>query len=413
MSTQLGAQPTGESNEPAAEGQKALTPVWQESTLQTGFVHDWLVAGPLATPLKEIDGYTGPDFKERIAADFKNAAGDIGQAQDPAVPGSLEIFASALERHSFIADNDGTKWRVVRCQDDHFVDLSTFQHTPHYLQSWAYCVLEVAGARDVDFALTTNGPADLWVNGEHCQRVEHFHHQLPATVSISAGLKEGRNEIGICFEAVALRECPYVMALQLTDQRDTGSAPQRRSDNAFDDFKVFLPTSVRPESRRKALESLFEQAYVERDIYSRHAKVTVRWPGEEPVTDDFALRLQQRKGGRIYSEHHTKGEPRDEVVLGTAFQFPQDDYQIMLFPNPEHYYSNDLRVERMLDIHIVGNSEYSTERYGTYQGRRREALLNAARRGAEGQHLFRDRGDGVGDVGQSQRAGHPRQYLHR
>ena len=55
------------------------------------------------------------------------------------------------------------------------------------------------------------------------------------------------------------------------------------------------------------------------------------------MQDDFALRLE-RKGGRIYSEHHTKGEARTEVILGSSFQFPQDDYQVLLFPNPEHYY---------------------------------------------------------------------------
>ena len=281
----------------------------------------------------------------------------------------------------------------MRCLDDHFVDLSTFQHTPHYLQAWAFCVLEVPSAFEVTLALTTNGPADIWVNGEACQRVEHFHHQLPETVSFPAKLKAGRNEIGVCFEAVALRECPYVMALQVTDQRDGGKP--------LDNCRVLLPTSVRPASRRQTLESIFDQAYLDRDVYSRHAKVTVSWPDGQAVTDDFALRLM-RKGGRIYSEHHTKGEKREEVVLGTAFQFPQDDYEVFLFPNPEHYYVNDLRVERRLDVHIVGNTEYSTERYGTYPQRRREALLNAARRGAESNVFFRDRGYGIGDVGQSQ-----------
>ena len=33
----------------------ALTPVWQESALQAGFVHDWLVAGPLATPIAQAE----------------------------------------------------------------------------------------------------------------------------------------------------------------------------------------------------------------------------------------------------------------------------------------------------------------------------------------------------------------------
>ena len=409
MSTELDAQPAGESTEAEAEGQMSLTPVWQESALQAGFVHDWLVAGPVATPIAQVEGYTGPDYKNRIVADVRAAAAAGGIEGEGAIPASPEVFAGALERHSLVADRQETKWRVVRCLDDHFVDVSTFQHTPHYLQAWAFCVLEVPSACDVTFALTTNGPADIWVNGELCHRVEHFHHQLPETVSFPTKLKDGRNEIGVCFEAVALRECPYVMALQLTDQRDEGSTSQQQGGNAVDNFRVLLPTSVRPASRRQTLESIFDQAYLDRDVYSRHAKVTVSWPEGQPVTDDFALRLM-RKGGRIYSEHHTKGETREEVVLGTAFQFPQDDYEIFLFPNPEHYYVSDLRVERRLDIHIVGNSEFSTERYGTYSQRRREALLNAARRGAEGQHLFRDRGDGAGDVGQSQRTGHPGQY---
>ena len=376
MSTELEAQPAEEPKETADGEQIALTPVWQESALRAGFVHDWLVAGPVATPIEDIDGYTGPDYKNRIVADIRAAAVEGKSGQEGVIPASPEVFAGALERHSFDSDRDETTWRVVHCLDDHFVDLSTFHHTPHFLQAWAYCVLDVPSGCDVTFAVTTNGPADIWVNGERCHRVEHFHHQLPATVSFPAKLKVGRNEIGVSFEAVALRECPYVMALQLTECGD-------EAGKTLDEVGVLLPTSVRPASRRRTLESLFDQAYLDRDVYSRHAKVTVNWQGGQTVTDDFALRLM-RKGGRIYSEHHTKGEKREEIVLGTAFQFPQDDYEIMLFPNPEHYYVNDMRVERRLDVHIVGNSEYSTERYGTYPQRRREALLGAARRGAEG-----------------------------
>ena len=168
-------------------------------------------------------------------------------------------------------------WRVVRSLDDHFVDLSTFHHTPHYLQAWAYCVLESPGAVEATIALTTNGPAEVWLNREQCRRVDHFHHQLPHTVSFPVQLKQGRNEIGVCFEAVALRECPYVMALQLVDGETAGN------------FSVFLPTSIRPEERRQKLESVFKKAYLDRDLFSRHAKVVVRWPEGEPAEDDFAL----------------------------------------------------------------------------------------------------------------------------
>ena len=337
----------------------------------------------MATPLTDISSYTGPDFKEQIAADFRVGAATSGQAQDLALPAPIEIFAGALERNRIVPDLDETMWRVVRCLDDHFVDLSTFHHTPHYLQAWAYCVLDSPNACEVTLALTTNGPADIWLSREHCRRVENFHHQLPQTVLFPTRLKQGRNEIGVCFEAVALRECPYVMALQLTDFQEEGNALGQGSDRASDDFSVFLPTSIRPGRRRQQLESIFDRAYLERDLFSRQAQVIVRWPEGEPVQDDFALRLE-RKGGRIYSEHHTKGEARTEVILGSSFQFPQDDYQVLLFPNPEHYYVQGMRVERRPDIHVVGNVEYSIERYGTYQERRRESLLYADRRGVEG-----------------------------
>ena len=371
MSTQVGAQPSGQSGTSEAGDQESTAPVWLEYPLQDGFVHSWLVAGPLATPLTDIGSDTEPNFKEQIAAEFRARATASGQAQGPALPAPSEIFASALERSKFVPERDETMWRVVRCLDDHFVDLSTFHRTPHYLQAWAYCVLDSPNACEVTFSLTTNGPADIWLNREQCRRVEHFHHQLPHTVSFPARLKQGRNEIGVCFEAVALRECPYVLALQLTDDKDAG------------DFSVFLPTSIRPGNRRQKLESVFERAYLDRDMFSRNAKVIVRWPEGEPAQDDFAARLV-RKGGRIYSEHHTKGEQREEVFLGSAFQFPRDDYQVFLFPNPEHYYVQGMRVERRIDIHVVGNNEYSTERYGTYPERQREALLYAARLGAEG-----------------------------
>ena len=371
MSTEVGAQPSGQPENAGAGDQENTAPVWLKYGLRDGFIDCWLVAGPVATPIADIGGFAGPDFKQEVASAFRATPAAGGPAQEPALPASTEIFAGALERHKLVSDRDETTWRVVRCLEDHFVDLSAFHRTPHYLQAWAYCVLDSPAAREVTLALTTNGPAGVWINGRLCRRVEHFHHQLPHTVKFTAQLEEGQNEVGVSFEAVALRECPFVMALQLADDADA------------EDVSVLLPSSVRPENRRQELESLFERAYLERDLYSRHAKVVVRWPEGEPAQDDFTVRLV-RRDGRIYSEHHTKGEHRAEILLGNAFQFPEGDYQVMLFPNPEHYYVEGLRVERRLDVHIVGNSEYSTERYGTYPGRRREALLYAARLGAGG-----------------------------
>ena len=371
MSTQVGAQPSGRSDDPEAEGQETIAPVWQRHGLVDGFIHSWLVAGPAATPLADISGYTGPQLAEPAAADFTAAAAAAARGRKPALPAAAEIFAAARERHRVMPGRDDTMWRVVRCLDDHFVDLSARRRAPHFLQAWAYCVLDSPSACDAAFALTANGPADIWINGKRQRRIEHFHPQRPHTAAFAARLREGRNEIGLCLEAVAESASSFVMALQLTEPREE------------DGYSVLLPTSMQPEPLRRALESVFERAYLDRELYSRRSQVDLRWPEGEPTQDDFTVRLV-RRGGRIYSEHHTKGEPRAEVQLGKAFQFPQDDYQVMLFPNPERYYLQGMRVERRLDIHIAGNNDYSTQRYGSYAERRREALLHAARLGAEG-----------------------------
>ena len=63
--------------------------------------------------------------------------------------------------------------------------------------------------------LTTNGPADVWINGTHVHRQSHFSHQDPQSVAFSAALQEGDNDIIVRFEEVAARECPYVMALHV------------------------------------------------------------------------------------------------------------------------------------------------------------------------------------------------------
>ena len=58
-------------------------------------------------------------------------------------------------------------WRYARCRDDHFVDLSAFYHTCHYLRAWAYAEVSCAEPQELTCILTTNGPADVWLNRQH------------------------------------------------------------------------------------------------------------------------------------------------------------------------------------------------------------------------------------------------------
>ncbi len=328
-------------------------PVWLTYPLVDGFIHDWLTAGPLAVPVDDLDQFSGPDYKLQIARSRYRPTSEVEQ--------------TPLERAAFAPSQAETPltWRVYRSADDHFVDFSCFHHTCHHLISWAFCRVDSPHARTVTARLTTNAPADTWVNGEHVQRVEHFTHQLPSTSTVSFDLTAGENTILVRFEGIAVRECPYVMALQL----DGDSA----------DLSVALPTNVHPAGRRQQLESILANAYLDRDLYSRESEITVFWPQGQPLRSRVVARLQ-RHDGRTYSEQDTKGETRQQMILGKGYQFDEDRYRIVLLPDLNDYYVHGLRVDRSFDVQIAGNRQYSTDRYGTYQERRAEALRDAAKR---------------------------------
>ena len=170
--------------------------------------------------------FKGEDWKLQIARHYYEA--DSGVTQPPVQDEPFEVGDAKLE------------WNYFRCDDDHFVDCTAFYHTCHYLRSWAYSQVVSPSAQDVTCVLTTNGPADVWLNGKHVHRQEHFHHQIPHSVSFQARLIKGHNEFLVRFEEVAARECPFAMALQIVGlgagsvrvrphlSRGRGSPPDRR-----------------------------------------------------------------------------------------------------------------------------------------------------------------------------------------
>jgi hypothetical protein len=322
-----------------------------EYQLQHGYIDNWLVAGPQATYVADLDRFEGPDFKLQIARHYYQP--NLGIAQTPA------------ERDTCTVDETTLTWRYIRCGDDHFVDLTAFYHTCHYLRAWAYAEVIWPAAQDVTLVLTTNGPADLWVSGQHIHRQEHFHHQLPHSVTFRATLQEGPNHILVRMEEVAVRECPYAMALRVVDR-------------AAAETPVLLPTLVEQVARRQLLERIFQAAYLDRDLFTRDDEVVVRWPETLPETASLALRLQ-KPAGQIYAESWPTGRAGAGVGLLKGVQLPDGPYRILLMPRPEEYYVGNVRVTREIPLWVHKNA-YSEAPYGTYEQRRQEALADAAER---------------------------------
>ncbi|HSR35301.1 MAG TPA: hypothetical protein VLY63_32425, partial [Anaerolineae bacterium] len=244
---------------------------------------------------------------------------------------------------------------------------TSFYHTCHYLRGWAYAELVLPSAREATLVLTTNGPADVWLGGQHVHRQEHFHHQFPHSVSFQALLQKGMNEVLVRFEEVATRDCPFAMALQVVDLAgDPGEA------------HVHLPVPVEDVARRETLETVFEAAYLEKDVYVHDEKISIHWPEDLEASASCMTRIQL-PDGRIYSEAMRKGAAGNRFNLGTAYQLSEGFYQAVVMPQPKEYYEGNMRIMRSIPMWTVRN-RYSQEPYGTFTERRIEALYDAASR---------------------------------
>ncbi|MEA3345144.1 MAG: hypothetical protein U9Q78_02685, partial [Chloroflexota bacterium] len=341
---------------------------------EEGYIDNWLVAGPQEIPVSDLERFSGEEFELQIARHYYEE--DSGVTQSP----------REWEPPLTIGDED-FRWRYTRCREDHFVDLSgspgptgrqarTGYPIPHYLRAWAYAEVRCPEAQEATFTLTTHGPADLWLNGQHLHRQEHFpwpvsqdrHLQAPHSVSFQGALREGHNGILVRFEEVALRECPYAMALQIA------GLPS-------EDGMVMLPTSIEGIARRQTLERVIEAAYLDRYLYTRDDEVIVQWPDDLGTTADVAIRFQDLRG-RISREAYITGKASESHRLLRCLEAQDGAYQVRVMPHPREYYEGNQRVTKEINLQIL-KSPYSQTHYGTYEQRCQEALEHAAQRWRE------------------------------
>ncbi len=318
--------------------------------IENGYIHNWIVAGPHATPVLDLENYQGADYKLQIARHYYDK--NSGVTQTPVETEALQIGDAKLD------------WNYFRCDDDHFVDCTAFYHTCHYLRSWAYTRVVTPAAQDVTCVLTTNGPADVWINGAHAHRQEHFHHQIPHSVSFQTKLIEGHNEILVRFEEVAARECPYAMALQIKDlPRD-----------AF----VFIPTVHEGVARRQVIERAIEVAYLDRDVFVWDDEITVHWSPDLVTSAELTARLQKPPAW-VYAEAQLTASAGHDAPLSAPYTLPEGQFHVFLIPTLREYYEGNLRLERKIALTSLKN-KYAQSPYGTFDERRGEALLDAAQR---------------------------------
>jgi len=252
-------------------------------------------------------------------------------------------------------------WRVVNSEEDGYVDLASRVAMPHAICGWLYtqCVLQNRVSTLV--RLTTVSPTQLWINGERYLTYQELA-ERPTQVTFAASLNEGTNEILIRVDSIGSGDVPLMVGLQIPGAEGV----------------VTLPTLLEPVARRQKLAAVMARAYLAQDVYGRGQHIILCWPAEMAAVDALTVRLQN-PAGRIFGEANPMVQRGAKVDFGEASQFADGYYEILIQPQFEEYYVQDMRVQRRIPLQIR-NGKWSLIYYGNHAERRLEALEDAALR---------------------------------
>lgn len=321
-------------------------------SLSQNYIHNWLVAGPQIFQTES----------ENVADTFRTFyQADSGVTETPVDLGPLTLADSALT------------WRYLACREDHLVDFSAVQVRPCYARAWACAQINLPGPQAVHLTLTTNGPADVWLNGQHLHRHEHFDRQRPHSATFPASLPAGRNEILIRFESAGVGALAHVMALAIQPPTE---------------ITLTLPTEIEPErlEKRRALEQIVEQAsldryvygYMDGDHYDRNEPIPLRFSADTVGSGEITARLQSLSGD-IYQEATKVFAANTTLELAKTFPLQNGPHHLALQPIAHEYYQQRLRFERQELFYIV-RTPYTHKASLNAKERVHEALDDAAQR---------------------------------
>ncbi len=337
-----------------------MRPRYVHYDLEHGFIDNWLAAGPQAIPV-EAGQFQGENIRGQIAEKFYLPASGI--TQTPVERGPLD---KGLFR---VGDYSGS-WNYYACREDHLVEQSGVYPTPHYLRSWAFTQLDSKTGQDVLLALFSHGPADVWLNGEHVQRQEHFYGQQPGNTAFKVSLKKGVNKILARFENVAAGECPHALALRVC--KVGGGQPCQPGDG----IRVSLPTLIQATARRSKFERAAKVTFITQDVFEANDHIWLHWPEYLEEASQAVVRLMTPTN-QTHAEASVEGTAGDKLFLQRPSQIPPGPYRVFMTPRYDEYYNQNLRITHEFSLWSLGRNSFSSAPYGAYVDRRREALVSA------------------------------------
>ena len=110
-----------------------------EYPLNNGYINNWLVAGPLSTPIEGPERFKDDETLYKLQITRQSYRQDVTLSETP------------VDRETTGINGDKLTWRYTRCHEDHFVDVTNFYPTWQHLRTWAYAQINSPAPKQVTF----------------------------------------------------------------------------------------------------------------------------------------------------------------------------------------------------------------------------------------------------------------------
>lgn len=192
-----------------------------------GFIRDWLITKAWITPAEDLgtllnsegdpfkkDGRwvltNGPDIAPLKARIFKNRPFTVEQKL-PVITEGGEVEWAAPGTGKLDKDN----WQRIHTGLDGYVDWSHFSYTPEYRHSLMATQLEVDQSEWRNLVIQSQGPVQVWLNGELVLSTELFGYMQPLTYKIKTLLPSGISSLIISQWQISLREVRHAVRVRV------------------------------------------------------------------------------------------------------------------------------------------------------------------------------------------------------
>ena len=314
------------------------------------YIRNWLVAGPRVVRITDLDTFKG----ENDDATRRNILTHYYRAENEITEVPREGEAIGVDKASF-------PWRYYRCEDDNTVAFSQGGGCV-YFKTWAYSKIDCPTSCTGQWTVAAHGPVDVWVNGQHVLRKEDLGIFVPVMHAFAAHLKKGTNEVLVRVEVVKIRVGIYGMALRLPD--------------AAIGAEVVLPTVWPETAQRQQAERVICAAYLDRDVFTAKAPVTLHWSDDLSDSVNVSVALKN-SSGEVVVQRDVVGTGGAKVALAEPARLTPGRYSIELKPLSVEMDQIGELCKMSLGFSVM-RSDYAEQPYGTYDDRRIEALEKAA-----------------------------------